>query len=795
MVRLIPGDGNALSGVIGATWPTATAGAFDKTTWTYGTTTGLLLAKTDANNASVTYAYDAAGRMTSRTWARGVVTSYGYDAATGQLLSTTYSDSTPSVSYTYDRRGRMASVVDGVGTRTFTYTGYDQLAGEAIALTGFGTGSLGYTFDTYGRRTAVSPTLQRTGYSAFGQTWPYTYEAGTGLLASVGTANAFTYTYLANSALPSSIGSVNSESKELTWAAHRDELVAYDNGYSSGYSSAHRFEFARDAVSRVTMREQFKEGSSLGYDSFAYNARSELIADTGQTLSYDSQGNRQTGYGTSYQTNALNQYTSVGGATWTHDADGNPLSDGTQTYVYDAENRLVQATKGSMVFTFAYDYRHRLVKHTGHWQPWGGWGVSQPGTSWRLYDGDRIVLRSDTVGGYNQNAEYAWGRDLAGRHTSGDGTGGLLMVRSNGITYLPRHDGQGNLWGFSGGYSRSLKAFGQVTFTAQNVPVSVPIGLLAIAHGSKEYFGELGLYNYGRRFYDPKLGRFIGRDPIAEEGGRNLYRFVANNPVNRWDCLGLAYGDSHDENPAIPEGFYEVREGYACPFGSSIDPANEMLCRKDPSAPKAGRKKIERCNYLRDLTREQQLKHNQSVIYLNQVVANRDRMVRLYASLPEEEFWSQEYLGQILPDLWDFVVGMGPGNAGAIAETLNYYTYGFTRMSDDINRAIAENNYWEVAGEIADAALDALGIATRVTNSAILGISSTHLGIAIATIGLLTSVTINILHWRASSQYQEATISMLESEIAYAQDQSNRELMLLMNYSGIYGIEKCYDVL
>lgn len=65
------------SGWDGAAWPTATAGSFDKTTWTYGTTTGLLLAKTDANNASVTYAYDAAGRMTSRTWARGVVTFYG----------------------------------------------------------------------------------------------------------------------------------------------------------------------------------------------------------------------------------------------------------------------------------------------------------------------------------------------------------------------------------------------------------------------------------------------------------------------------------------------------------------------------------------------------------------------------------------------------------------------------------------------------------------------------------------------------------------------------------------------
>ncbi len=54
----------------GAAWPTATAGAFDKATWTYGTTTGWLLSKTDANNASVTFNDNSTGRMTSRTWAR-----------------------------------------------------------------------------------------------------------------------------------------------------------------------------------------------------------------------------------------------------------------------------------------------------------------------------------------------------------------------------------------------------------------------------------------------------------------------------------------------------------------------------------------------------------------------------------------------------------------------------------------------------------------------------------------------------------------------------------------------------
>jgi RHS repeat-associated protein len=44
---------------------------------------------------------------------------------------------------------------------------------------------------------------------------------------------------------------------------------------------------------------------------------------------------------------------------------------------------------------------------------------------------------------------------------------------------------------------------------------------------------------YGYRYYDPETGRWPSRDPIGERGGVNLYGFVGNNGVNRWDYLGL----------------------------------------------------------------------------------------------------------------------------------------------------------------------------------------------------------------------------------------------------------------
>jgi RHS repeat-associated protein len=51
-----------------------------------------------------------------------------------------------------------------------------------------------------------------------------------------------------------------------------------------------------------------------------------------------------------------------------------------------------------------------------------------------------------------------------------------------------------------------------------------------------------GIYYYGYRHYSPELGRWLSRDPIAENGGVNLYAMVGNDAVNRWDLLGLKEG-------------------------------------------------------------------------------------------------------------------------------------------------------------------------------------------------------------------------------------------------------------
>jgi len=61
-----------------------------------------------------------------------------------------------------------------------------------------------------------------------------------------------------------------------------------------------------------------------------------------------------------------------------------------------------------------------------------------------------------------------------------------------------------------------------------------------------------GLYYYGFRYYSPNLGRWLSRDPIGERESLNLYGFVNNIPINKYDILGLCkVGDKTCETEVV----------------------------------------------------------------------------------------------------------------------------------------------------------------------------------------------------------------------------------------------------
>jgi len=66
---------------------------------------------------------------------------------------------------------------------------------------------------------------------------------------------------------------------------------------------------------------------------------------------------------------------------------------------------------------------------------------------------------------------------------------------------------------------------------------------------------ETSLVLLTHRYYDPRLGRFVTRDPIGYKGGINLYGFAGSNPVNESDPSGY-FGTLVDG--AVDLGFFSL---------------------------------------------------------------------------------------------------------------------------------------------------------------------------------------------------------------------------------------------
>jgi RHS repeat-associated protein len=92
-------------------------------------------------------------------------------------------------------------------------------------------------------------------------------------------------------------------------------------------------------------------------------------------------------------------------------------------------------------------------------------------------------------------------------------------------------------------FGREVRANG-TTVAAASTPPGLTAGTsytdaLPFHFSSKFTDPESGLNYYGYRYYDPKDGRWLGRDPIGEDGGKNLYGMAKNNLVDGSDYLGL----------------------------------------------------------------------------------------------------------------------------------------------------------------------------------------------------------------------------------------------------------------
>ncbi len=326
---------NQVTGVSGNTYPLAyvydgygalqtltTTGAAGNalTTWVYDSATGLLQQKQDNSGKGPSYTYWPSGRVKTRTWARGVTTTYHYDKG-GSSTSLGYSDGTPAVSITNNRLGQPATVTDAAGTHTLTYKADGQLAGDSIGGNGLLAGiSVNIGYDGYLRRNSLTASGGSLSYSA-----GYGYDGATGNLSSVTdnvSGNSATYGYQSNSTQLATTTFNNNGATRLVTTRTRDglgRLSSITNTAGGTAVSSHAYVYnAQGQRSQATREDR-------SYWSYGYNNRGELTsghhswsnghAIAGQQFdyNYDSIGNRinttTNGRSATYTPNALNQYT------------------------------------------------------------------------------------------------------------------------------------------------------------------------------------------------------------------------------------------------------------------------------------------------------------------------------------------------------------------------------------------------------------------------------------------------------------------------------------------------------
>ena len=314
------------------------------------------------------------------------------------------------------------------------------------------------------------------------------------------------------------------------------------NSFNGNLISA--FDYINDEIGRRTARLDALPGAVATTNVFGYNTRSEVISANMGTNTYgyvfDPIGSRITATnnaeGTAYSANELNQYTIISNTVRVlpvHDDDGNMLTNGVWSYVWDGENRLCSVLSNKVLFaTYTYDHQFRRV------------GKITDGTTRSfVYDGWNMIQESQysSIPSFHSSTNsYVWGLDLSETLQGVGGVGGLLSIVQDGEVSYPSFDANGNVTECTDTSGTVIAHYEFSPFGETVVQSGTRANTFGFRYSTKYREEESGFYYYGLRYFVPEIGRWLNRDPIGNFlAGVNEYPFVANNPCNQNDILGL----------------------------------------------------------------------------------------------------------------------------------------------------------------------------------------------------------------------------------------------------------------
>jgi RHS repeat-associated protein len=539
-----------------------------------------LTQSSDPESGAIKYNYDAGGNqgaLTSRvaplpnqTGSSTVTTTYTYDAL-HRLLQRSYSDGlTPTVYFVYDENDVWFSTTNNLGRLSEAYEQIPNLVGSV------------FSYDTMGRIIVNNQCMPVECPSA-GVPVSYTYDLAGDITSYVDAGVTLTLSYdsarrplcitsnYVDSQHPAALVTVDSSigyypqgaRRKLTYGNGLLATAAFNNTLEpcriNLNSSATALGTCADAVpsgNLLDLTAGFSAGSSnngnvaslvaVGQQTFnrtyTYDSLNRLstMADSasgqsckGLTWVYDAWGNvtNQNNTGgscyTFYNAVAANNQLS---SPYRNDAAGNLTYDTTNTYYYDAENRLIQVngTLGTCS-TASACYTYDALGHRVHKS-----GTSIPLAVDYMYDLSGNVMAEyepACSGGTECNsADYIY---LAGK---------LIAEYVNDTTYFSVSDHLSSTRILTGMNQAVVQNLDYYPYGSLN---STDSGITTHKFTGDERDAETGLDHTEFRKYSSSLLRWLTPDPAgmaavnpANPQSWNRYAYVLNNPLGSVDPTG-----------------------------------------------------------------------------------------------------------------------------------------------------------------------------------------------------------------------------------------------------------------
>ncbi len=491
---------------------------------------------------TTSFTYDEAGNRLSQTDRTGRVTEYTYDEL-NRIKTVDLTDDDITIRYDYNSYGdpSFSSVDNFVHTNQYDILmrSFDDLHRPTARNDfrfGVGAKNMSWDYD------AVGNIRTKTGYE--GDITEYQYDSANRLVA-MRNQNYLQASYHYDPA-GRLLDRILSNQAKTSYKYDDDNRLTQLKNTSAGDKYSHTVTYTHDNIGNILTATDASGTITYTYDALYRLTGADYpgTADD-RTYTYDGVGNRltlTTAEGTLYYlyNNAGNRLDEV-----RQDSETGPL---VYSFVYDDNGNCIEKRDGSgrLQMSFDYDQRNRMTAVQ--------YGENAEPLSSSYYNADGYRTAKDLADG-DPRRYYLEGESIEMVYTNGQSTqfnpkssylrGVVVDEIVNGYDYDAQgdktnftfhHDHLQSVTGLTGHNGDEIETvmyapFGEIINTAGT-------GSNDLGYTGRELDPETGMYYYRARYYDPKIGRFLGEDPLGFEAGVNFYTYVLNNPINFNDPEG-----------------------------------------------------------------------------------------------------------------------------------------------------------------------------------------------------------------------------------------------------------------